>query len=183
MTDMELKIVLTGPVGAGKTTAIDVLSEGRAVRTDVAASDAVALMKASTTVAMDYAEIPLGGDQVLHLYGTPGQARFDFMWELLGRGALGVIILLDASSPDAADDYARYAEAFSGLLEERAGVVGLTKTDVADPANLADCHHAVAVHPARLPAISVDARDRWQLLLLVEMLLCQLEAGEKEPVA
>lgn len=177
---MELKIVMTGPVGAGKTTAINVLSEGRAVRTDVAASDSVALMKSSTTVAMDYAEIPLGDDQVLHLYGTPGQDRFDFMWELLGRGALGLILLIDSSSPTACEDFERYTKAFADLLTARAGVVGLTRTDTAAPDDLGRCAAFINSHSTRLPAISVDARDRDQLLLLVELLLCQLETRQEE---
>ena len=48
------KIVFAGPVGAGKTTAIKSLSDIEVVSTDASATDDVKLMKATTTVAMDY---------------------------------------------------------------------------------------------------------------------------------
>jgi hypothetical protein len=32
--------------------------------------------------------------------GTPGQARFDFMWRILSEGALGVVVLVDNRRPD-----------------------------------------------------------------------------------
>ncbi len=48
-----------------------------------------------TTVAMDF-----GGSRstelVLYLFGTPGQKRFDFMWEILSEGMLGFVVLVDS---------------------------------------------------------------------------------------
>ena len=46
---------------------------------------------------MDFGRITIDRDLVLYLFGTPGQERFDFMWEILGEGMLGYVLLLDAS--------------------------------------------------------------------------------------
>lgn len=53
--------------------------------------------KDHTTVAMDYGKITIDDDTVLYLFGTPGQLRFDFMWDILCEGALGVVVLVDSA--------------------------------------------------------------------------------------
>ena len=42
---------------------------------------------------MDFGRITIDRDLVLYLFGTPGQERFDFMWEILGEGMLGYVVL------------------------------------------------------------------------------------------
>jgi len=37
---------------------------------------------------------------VLYLFGTPGQDRFDFMWEILGEGNARLHPLVDGSRQD-----------------------------------------------------------------------------------
>jgi GTPase SAR1 family protein len=95
----QYKLLFTGPVGAGKTTAIASLSDEAPIKTDVVASDMTRRFKPETTVALDYGvmRLPAGGKLHLYgtpLYGTPGQERFDFMWEILTTGGVGLIVLL-----------------------------------------------------------------------------------------
>src|SRR5690554_7751801 len=75
------KIIFTGPVGAGKTTAIAAISDKPPISTDEAASDMTTSRKSQTTVAMDYGVKYLDNSDILHLYGTPGQERFNFRSE------------------------------------------------------------------------------------------------------
>ena len=86
---MERKIIFAGPVGAGKTTAIDTISDIPVVSTEQAASDEVALRKSNTTVAMDYGVLNLDDGLRVHLYGAPGQDCFDFMWKFSPLAAWG----------------------------------------------------------------------------------------------
>ena len=79
MAEVEHKIIFAGPVGAGKTTAIGAISDIPVVATEARATDAVALRKNRTTVAMDYGLMILDGGIKLHLYGAPGQERFSFI--------------------------------------------------------------------------------------------------------
>jgi uncharacterized protein len=94
-----LKIVVTGPVGAGKTTFIRTISEIDVVDTDRKPTDETAQMKSGTTVAMDFGRITLDGDMWVQIYGTPGQSRFDFMWDILIQGTHGYILLVPAHLP------------------------------------------------------------------------------------
>ncbi|MFC4454823.1 ATP/GTP-binding protein [Deinococcus sonorensis] len=91
-----LKLVVAGPVAAGKTTFVRALSETPVVDTDVEATEDIG--KLNTTVAFDFGTLTLDGIP-LHLYGTPGQDRFDFMWELLCEGALGLVMLVSGDRP------------------------------------------------------------------------------------
>lgn len=98
-----LKVVVTGPFAAGKTLFVKTISDIPIVTTERKISLREKGMKAQTTVAMDYGRVQLG-DDVLHLNGTPGQARFDFMWEILSREMHGLVLLVDATAKDTFDD-------------------------------------------------------------------------------
>ena len=94
-----IKIVVTGPFSAGKTRFIKSISEIDVVSTERKITRREKGLKRETTVAMDYGRVTLG-DDVLHLYGTPGQIRFEFMWDILSREMSGFVMLVDSTSPD-----------------------------------------------------------------------------------
>jgi len=90
-----IKIVVTGPFNAGKTEFIRTISDIPIVSTERSISDHLKSIKDETTVAMDYGQIRLDGD-VFHLYGTPGQPRFDFMWDILSQETHVFILMIDS---------------------------------------------------------------------------------------
>ncbi len=172
----ELKIVFTGPMGAGKTTAITAVSDFAPVRTEVGNNDQESFAKASTTVALDLGQLGLDDGTIVRLYGTPGQDRFSFMWEILGRGAIGVILLLDGSSPDMCAHLRTYAEVFRRVAPEQPLLVGIGRTSPHDDRPLDACNAVLAEMGCSAPVLSVDVRRRDDVLLIVEILLAMLEA-------
>lgn len=107
-----LKILVTGPFSAGKSRFIKTISELTVVSTErcithnrfastvaVPRGLGIDTGKTHTTVAMDYGRVRIGED-VLLLHGTPGQARFDFMWEVLSRDMAGYVLLVDSTAPE-----------------------------------------------------------------------------------
>ena len=90
------KIIVTGPFNSGKTAFIRTISDVSVVTTERKITTEDRGIKNETTVAMDYGRVQLG-DNILHLNGTPGQARFDFMWEILAREMDGFIVLADCT--------------------------------------------------------------------------------------
>ena len=96
-----VKMVVTGPFSAGKTEFIQSVSEIDVVSTERKISSAAERsVKEATTVAMDFGRITVDEDLVLYLFGTPGQKRFDFMWEILSEGMLGFIVMVDSTRPE-----------------------------------------------------------------------------------
>src|SRR3972149_1227288 len=95
-----VKMVITGPFSAGKTEFIRTISEIDVVSTERRISSDAERVKETTTVAMDFGRITVDDDLVLYLFGTPGQKRFDFMWEILSEGMLGFIVMVDSSRPE-----------------------------------------------------------------------------------
>src|SRR5512137_2867168 len=95
-----VKMVITGPFSAGKTEFIRTISEIDVVSTERKISSDAERIKDQTTVAMDFGRITVDDDLVLYLFGTPGQKRFDFMWEILSEGMLGFIVIVDSSRPE-----------------------------------------------------------------------------------
>jgi uncharacterized protein len=171
----ELKIVFTGPMGAGKTTAIRAISDAAPVSTEVANTDQVTVAKATTTVALDYGQLLLEDGTAVSLYGTPGQERFSFMWEILCRGAIGVVLLIDGSTATAMDDLGAYAEAFRRINPDQPFVIGVGRAAEEDYV-LDEYAQALAARGIVAPVFGVDVRKRADVLLLIDTLLCVLEA-------
>lgn len=171
MQARNLKIVFAGSVGAGKTTAIHSVSDIEVVQTEEVTTDEVNLIKESTTVAMDYGKMLLNNNTILHLYGTPGQERFDFMWEVLAQGALGVIILIDASSSNPFAQIDIYMNGFKQQLLDRSMVIGISRTDLNDQFQLDEYRSYISRYNPSIPLFTLDAREEHQVRALVKALL------------
>jgi uncharacterized protein len=180
-SDQELKIVFTGPMGAGKTTAIRSISDLQPVCTEVANTDRESHAKESTTVALDYGQLLLEDGTTVRLYGTPGQERFSFMWEILCSGAIGVILLIDGSSATALTDLRTYAEVFRRINPNQPFVIGVGRALRNDGRQLDEFSRVLAAGGIVAPVFDVDVRNREDVLLLIETLLCILETQVSEP--
>lgn len=171
------KIIFTGPVGAGKTTAIATLSDILPVSTDEVASDITRSQKAETTVAMDYGVMNLDAGERLHLFGTPGQERFDFMWDILVEGGVGLVLLINNSAKDPFRDLHFFLDAFEKFIDETRVVIGITRMDEDQHPTIDDYHLQLKETKHRIPIFEVDARERRDVALLVEALLYTLDPG------
>ncbi|MFA6467559.1 MAG: ATP/GTP-binding protein [Bacteroidota bacterium] len=108
------KLVISGSVNSGKTTFVRTISEFDPITTDEYATEAdVKVLKGQTTVAMDYGRRTIDEDVVLHIYATPGQERFNFMWDVLVEGAFGVIFLADSTDLDSISNTKKIIKYFS----------------------------------------------------------------------
>ena len=171
----EIKIVITGTVGSGKTEGIKTLSGIDVISTDVKASDKVKKLKETTTIAMDYGEISLDSGEVLAIYGTPGQERFSYMWKILAEGALGFIIMVDDSRSNPLDDLCIYLDNFSAFIEDTTVVIGVTHTDGTRISSMDKYYRFLKKNHIYYPVMAVDARDKAQMENLMLALVSMLE--------
>ena len=170
----EYKILFSGTVGAGKTTAIRTVSDTTPIGTDSKNSDSDWIKK-MTTVGLDFGEIELGGTEKLRLYGVPGQKRSDFMWKILSQGALGLIVLIDNRRSDPIADLDMYLDGFAELIGDTACVVAVGRMDERPIPTIEHFAEHLELRGVLCPVLPVDVRDREQVVQLLELLLLQIE--------
>ncbi len=173
-----VKVVVTGPFAAGKTTLIRTISEITVLSTERGITDSTRKRKAETTVAMDFGRITIDRDLVLYLFGTPGQDRFDFMWEILGEGMIGYLLLVDAEREDSVQEAAGILEAFRTMA--RVPYVVALNRAAADDHTLVESVRSRLDVPADVAVLTCDATDKESvknvLLALLYAVLDDVEA-------
>ncbi|MDQ6994082.1 MAG: ATP/GTP-binding protein [Mariprofundaceae bacterium] len=162
------KILVTGPFAAGKTTLIRFVSSEQLLSKDVKATDALSRFKAMTTVGLDFGILHVDDDLDVHLFGTPGQSRFNFMWKVLSRGALGTIFLIDSSSQRAIDEGKKMYKYYRGKSDDPI-VIGATHRDKEDARDLDALADELGAQDANM--IPCDPRNKEDSKMLVLALL------------
>ena len=167
-----LKVLVTGPFDAGKTTFIRTISEITVLSTERPVSGGQ--QQDTTTVAMDFGRITVGGDLALYLFGTPGQERFEFMWDILAEGMLGFVFMFDASRADAGEEARRIQAAFAELADVP-HVVAVNRVGTGDGADrrLAEIRALLDLDDD-VPVLACDARERDDVKQVLVALLRQV---------
>lgn len=165
------KIVVTGPFNSGKTQFIQTISDIPVVSTEKKITTEDKGIKAETTVAMDYGRVAFEGD-TLYLYGTPGQTRFDFMWEILSSEMNGFIVLVDSTDTPSFPDAAELINLFSGFTHVPYLIVA-NKTDLDGAAKLADVRRGTKANAdiTVMPCVATQKSSVRQVLLQMVALL------------
>jgi signal recognition particle receptor subunit beta len=174
-----VKMVVTGPFSAGKTQFIRTISEIDVVSTERRlTSNAESTVKDDTTVAMDFGRITVDDDLVLYLFGTPGQRRFDFMWEILAEGMLGFVVLVDSARPETFREARSILETFRAYAPTPY-VVAANKQDMEDAWEVDDLKVALRLEEGvkMLGCVASD-KDKVKNILL-ELLFSILEEIEE----
>jgi signal recognition particle receptor subunit beta len=174
-TATNLKIVVVGGFGVGKTTMVRSVSEIRPLHTEEMVSAAGRTLdgttrvqnKNATTVAFDFGRITIDEQTVLYLFGAPGQERFWFLWERLFAGTLGAVVLVDTRA---------LTDAWYAIdrLEHHGTPFIVAVNDFGGPFHTEDhIREALALGP-EVPLVEFDARDhsssKFVLIALVEHL-------------
>ena len=173
-----VKMVVTGPFSSGKTQFISTISEIDVVRTERKISSDAEKIKESTTVAMDFGRITVDAELVLYLFGTPGQRRFDFMWEILSEGMLGFVVMVDSSRPETFREAKSILETFRAYAPTPY-VVAANKQDHSEAWAPEDLRIALRLDPnvKLLPCIATNRESVKSVLLeLLYSILAEMEA-------
>ena len=178
------KLLVTGPYAAGKTSLIQAVSQTPVVGTDVETSGVESDVKSHTTVAMDFGSFSLhdeAGDSDVRLlmFGTPGQARFQFMTDIMKGAVDAVVFVVDA---DATHTHAEAGAAMRALLAD-------IRVPVVVAVNRCDDPESATVLARQLGALLSEAAVPCQLIqtesardIAIEALLAVLDRLERADV-
>ena len=174
-----VKMVITGPFSAGKTEFIQSVSEIDVVSTERKISSDAERVKEDTTVAMDFGRITVDDDLVLYMFGTPGQRRFDFMWEILSEGMLGFVVLVDSVRPETFREAKHILEVFR-TYASTPYVVAANKQDLPDAWSPDDVRIALKIERG-VKVLNCVARDKETVKeVLLELLYSILDNMQAE---
>lgn len=171
------KIVVTGPFNSGKTEFIKSISDIPVVSTEKRITTEDRGIKAETTVAMDFGRVTLEGE-TLYLYGTPGQTRFDFMWEILSGEMNAFLVLVDSTDRPSFPEAAELIDLFSGFVQVPYLVIA-NKTDLPGHAHLEDVRRGTKASSSVtvMPCVATQKSSVRQVLLqMIELLKKQSTA-------
>ncbi len=169
------KLVVTGVFNAGKTTFVNTLSEIKPVNTDKATRDrAEKKIKPTTTIALDYGKVRITQSSTVHLFGTPGQDRFDFMRDILAEEMHGFIFLIDSTDRGSLSQATELLAAF----KRRGQVPYLLAANKADRQGLSGEEIRTALKlPVQQPIIPCVATDKASVRVVVERLIALIETN------
>lgn len=178
MQTQTVKIVVTGPFNSGKTELIRSVSEIDVVSTEKKITAEAERVKESTTVAMDFGRITVDDDLILFLFGTPGQKRFDFMWEILSEGMLGFIVMVDSTRPETFKEARSILETFHAYAPTPY-IVAANKQDMADAWEVEDIRLALRLGPAVKILPCIAKKKSSVKTVLLELLYAILDEVEE----
>jgi len=164
-----VKMVVTGPFNAGKTEFIRSVSEIDVVSTERRISSEAEKIKNTTTVAMDFGRITVDKELVLYLFGTPGQKRFDFMWEILSEGMLGFVVMVDSTRPESFREARHILETFRAYAPTPY-IVAANKQDRQEAWEIDDMRFALRLDPKIKLLNCVATRKESVKSILLELL-------------
>lgn len=163
---MEHKIIFTGPAGSGKTTAINTVCGKTGLGPELSAGGP------QTAGGLDYGVLDLGGGESLHLYTTSGQQGFD---DILTRDAIGLILLVDNSAQNPVEEMRRYLRSYEKFIRQTKVAIGVTHMDQSDTPRIDEYSRVFYNTEFRAPVFQVDARERADIVVLIQTLLYLLD--------
>lgn len=170
------QLVFIGSFGVGKTTAIQSLSDIEVVSMEAVANAEIKVagldsQKTTTTIGFDYGECHLDAQESISLYGIPGQARFENVWDNLLPRCTGVVLWLFGNRANYLEDCEKWLKVLQRKKVIRKLAVALTRVESDDEKTLNACRQLVSNYHPFAPVLTADPRVRDSVLQATIMAL------------
>lgn len=170
----ENKILFTGPLGVGVSTAIKNISDIPPATKKEKINNAE---HNEATVEMDYGILKLDTGDQIQLYGAPDRETVNLVSESLDKNYIGMILLINNTDVEPVRCMLQNVEHYQELVDEEAIAVGLTKYDDTPTPDINEFHIALREKKLNIPVFSVNIHDRDDIITLIKALLYNLDSG------
>ncbi|OSS42754.1 hypothetical protein DESAMIL20_374 [Desulfurella amilsii] len=168
------KIIVTGSFNSGKTEFIKCVSEIDPITTDKPVTESgLKEIKNFTTVAIDFGIITIDKDIIIHIYATPGQQRFKFIYDILEKNALAIIVLGDITSEESVSNMYKYYREFM-KIKRLPAVFALTKKDLPNSIEDETIKSLLSNKPQEIPLIKISNKNKEEVKQAILLALEQL---------
>lgn len=178
------KILIASSDGAQKSTAIRSISDTNVEITNseyrAQASDSSAL----PTSPMDYGSLDISDTERILVYGIPGNEQFKFIWDILQKGAIGLVLLIDNRSQNPLTDLETYLTMFGEFVDKTGVVIGINRTEQRLHPDVHEYHEYLKNVPyagkAPPPIMEVDPTNKNEMKKLLLSLIFHIDPGVEE---
>ena len=162
----DLKIVIGGHFGAGKTTFVKTVGGTNTLLVEKRTTAKGELKKNCTTVGFDFATIELDG-QKLYLFGIPGQYRFNFLWDTLFEGADAGIFLIDRTDKSKWPELFRQIQLFKRKNGQKPIIIAVNKNKMPNALPIEEVK-AFLKNLGEFPILKIEANSYDSILSLLK---------------
>jgi uncharacterized protein len=172
-----VKIVVAGPFSAGKTTLITTISEVAVLSTERQVTDHTGSVKSHTTVALDFGRITFDNGASIHIFGTPGQRRFEDVWGAVADGMVGLVLLVHAGDDRSAKEARSIFDAFKRYADVPycVGVTHLDRVGLPPSVVIEEVRAGLGLETS-VPVVACDPRRREDVKALLLRILVAVQA-------
>lgn len=178
----EIKLIFTGSLNAGKTAAINTISEIPMSHTNMQMPEHDGnygmCVRKENLITIDYGELTLADGRRLRLYGTPGQDHLEYIWKMLIKSAIGIVVLINNAGSDPIGELARCLDNCREVIGEIPTVIAISHMDITPTPNLQSYRDYLQQRRIELPLFLIDPRRYESVMQLVRIFTEKL--GERD---
>jgi serine/threonine protein kinase len=139
----QYKILIAGSAGAGIPTALQGIRDP-----EIASAEAIVNPSGQNNktqmLNLDFASLDISSHERILLYGVPDQEPFHVVRDMLQKGAIGLVLLIDNGREKPLDDLDCFLNLFEGFIESTGVVIGINRTEQYPGPTIHDYHSHLA---------------------------------------
>jgi signal recognition particle receptor subunit beta len=171
------KILIAGSAGTVIPAALQAMRD-----TDMPSSETTAERSGrdsiAQTLSLDFAGFDISAHERILLYSVPEQEQFNIVRDMLQKGAIGLVLLIDNASKDPREDLDSRMKLLGGFIDKTGVVIGINRSGQNPDPDIHDYHAHLAKSKHNLkgppPIMEVTPENRQEMKKLLLSLLFHL---------